>query len=266
MENSTSKWIVFSIVGVIGLLLLIWLWPFGTIDAGNRGVLLQFGAATGSVKGEGLYFRVPVSQRVVKMNVQVQKEQVEANAASKDLQTVTANVALNYHLDSDKVVEIYKRVGVDYKIKLIDPSLQESVKAITANYSAEELITKREQVTDAIRTQLKDKLTPQGLYVDGFNVVNFDFSKSFNAAIENKVTAEQNALAAKNKLDQVKYEAEQRVAEAEGEAKAIAIQSQAIQQNGGSAYINLKAIEKWNGSLPQYQLGGTTPFINITPK
>lgn len=150
------------------------------------------------------------------------------------------------------------------KTKLIDPALQEAVKSVTAKYTAEQLITKREEVTSAIQVQLRNKLQPSGIEVDGFNVINFDFSTSFNAAIENKVTAEQNALAAKNKLDQVKYEADQRVAEADGEAKAIAIQAAAIQNQGGAAYIQLKALEKWDGKLPTYMLGGSSvPFINI---
>src|ERR1044071_4531038 len=198
-------------LGIIVLILLVTLWPLGTIDAGNRGVVLNFSAATGEVKQEGLYFRVPIEQQIAVMNVQVQKEQVTAAAASKDLQTVDATVALNYHLDPNKVVDIYKRVGEDYKVKLVDPSLQEAVKAVTATYTAEELITKRSEVTDAIQSQLKDKLASEDLIVDGFNVVDLQFSPDFNAAIEAKVTAEHNALAAKNKLDQVKYEADQRI-------------------------------------------------------
>ncbi len=253
------------ITGIVILFLLLWLWPVGTISAGARGVVLNWGAATGGIKQPGLYFRVPFQQHVVEMNVQVQKEQVKAEAASHDLQTVSADVALNYHLDAERVVSIYKSVGEDYKIKLIDPAMQEAVKATTATYTAEELITKRDKVREDIKTALATKLDALGLIVDEFNVINFDFSPQFNAAIESKVTAEQNALAAKNKLDQVQYEAQQRVAQADGEAKAIAIQAAAIQNQGGASYVQLQAIQKWDGHLPTQMIpGSTVPFINLT--
>ena len=109
-----------------------------------------------------------------------------------------------------------------------------------------------------------ERLQRDFMVVDEFSIVNFNFSESFNTAIEAKVTAEQNALAAKNKLEQSKYEADQRIATAKGEAEAIKIQAQAIQTQGGAAYINLKAIEKWNGLLPVYMMGNSpVPFINL---
>ena len=113
---------------------------------------------------------------------------------------------------------------------------------------------------------MSSKLTPLGIKTEAVNIVNFDFSPSFNQAIEAKVTAEQNALAAKNKLEQIKYEADQNVARSEGEAKAIAIQAQAIQVQGGAAYIQLKALEKWDGKLPTIMGAGAVPFINSTLK
>jgi regulator of protease activity HflC (stomatin/prohibitin superfamily) len=157
---------------------------------------------------------------------------------------------------------LWKSVGEDYKIKIIDPAIQEAIKAVTSKYTAEELITKRSQVKDDAKVVLAERLTKEFIIVDELSIVNFDFSKSFNEAIEAKVTAEQNALASKNKLEQVKYEAEQRIVQAKGEAEAIKIQAEAIQNQGGEAYVNLKAIEKWNGTLPTYT-GGAMPFINV---
>lgn len=262
-DVSGAKVTVAIIGAFIFLFLLAVIWPVGTVGAGERGVQLQWGAVTGKVYGSGLYFRMPFAQHVVKMNVQIQKEQVKVGGASHDLQTVNADVALNYHLGADKVANIYQSVGEDYKTKLVDPALQESVKSVTANYTAEELITKREQVRSDIKELLATKLSPLGLNVDEFNVVNFDFSPEFNQAIEAKVTAEQNALAAKNKLDQVKYEAQQRIEQANGEAQAIKIQAEAIQSQGGADYVKLQAIQKWDGKLPTYMLGSATPFINV---
>jgi regulator of protease activity HflC (stomatin/prohibitin superfamily) len=134
------------------------------------------------------------------------------------------------------------------------------VKATTAKFTAEELITKREEVRDAIKGLLTEKLAGTGLKVEQLSIINFDFSTSFNNAIEAKVTAEQNALAAKNKLDQVKYEAQQAIEEARGKASALQIEAQAINTN--PQIIQLRAIEKWDGKLPQVT-SGATPFINI---
>ncbi|MBI5654863.1 prohibitin family protein [Candidatus Uhrbacteria bacterium] len=243
-----------------GLILLSIAWPFGTIGAGERGVLLRWNAVTGHVYGEGLFVRIPVSDRIIVMDVKVQKEQIEATAASKDLQSVSSIVALNFHISPDKVANIYQDVGVEYKTRLIDPALQESVKASTAKYTAEELITKREQVREEIRNHVKDKLASRGIEVDDFNIVDFSFSRSFNEAIEAKVTAEQSALAAKNKLEQIKFEADQKIAEARGKAEAMRVESEALKSN--PQVLELRAIEKWDGRLPTVT-GGATPFVNL---
>lgn len=248
---------------VVILVLSIFAGSFSVVGAGERGVKTRFGVVKG-VLDPGLHFLTPFVDDVTKMDVQTQKEQTEADASSADLQTVKATVAVNYNLVYEKVADLYQRIGKDFGPKLIDPAIQEVVKAVTAKYTAEQLITKRAEVTDEIQAQLSAKLTPSDIQVTSVSIVNFNFSASFEQAIEAKVTAEQNALAAKNKLDQVKYEADQRVAEADGEAKAIKIQAEAIQTQGGAAYVALKTVEKWNGALPQYMMGNTVPFLNLT--
>lgn len=261
-DKNVAKVVIVGILFlVIGVSILFGTW--GTVGAGERGVLLRFSAVAG-VKEEGFYFKAPWIESVKIMDVKIQKEQVDASAASKDLQTVNSVVAVNFHLSPDKVVDIYKGVGLDYKSRIIHPAIQEAVKASTAKFTAEELITKRELVRGEIKQYLADKLLSHGLIVDELNIVNFDFSSSFNAAIEAKVTAEQDALAAKNKLEQSKYEAEQRIAQAKGEAEAIRIQAQAITQQGGADYVKLKAIEKWSGAVPNYVgTGSAIPFLQI---
>lgn len=254
------KTIIRVAVVIIAALLLLWLSPFGTIAAGERGVHLRFTAVTG-VKHEGLYFILPLIDSVQRMDIKVQKEQTEADAASKDLQTVNIVVALNYHINAEKVAEIYQKLGLQYKDRIIDPAMQEAVKASTAKFTAEELITKRELVREDIKAQLKARLEERDIIVDEFNIVNFRFSKVFNEAIEAKVTAEQSALTAKNKLEQIKFEAEQRVAEAKGKAEAITVESNALRSN--PQILELRALEKWNGVLPQVTGGGGIPFINL---
>lgn len=253
---------IFKHIAIALIALVLLLGSFVIVGAGERGVLLQLGNVKG-VRGSGIQFKFPFLQTIRKVNVQTQKEQVDATAASSDLQTVNTVVALNYHIDPSAVDKLYRDIGMDYKTKVIDPRIQDIVKATTAKHTAEQLITKREQVKDETTELLREQLRASYIVVESVAFVNFNFSKSFNDAIEAKVTAEQSALSAKNKLEQVKYEAEQRVTEAKGEAEAIRIQAQAIQQQGGKEYVSLKWVEKWNGQLPTTMLGDNTPLINL---
>ncbi|MFA5936006.1 MAG: prohibitin family protein [Patescibacteria group bacterium] len=246
--------------GILILIVLGIVWPFGTIGAGERGVQLRFGAVTGKILDEGLYFRIPIVETIRVVDVKVQNNQVEASAASKDLQSVSSIVAVNFHIAPERAAQIYQEIGVDYKSRLIDPALQESVKASTAKFTAEELITKREEVREEVKRHLKDKLEARGILIDDFNIVDFNFSDSFNEAIEAKVTAEQSALAAKNKLEQIKFEAEQDIASAGGRAQALRIESEALKSN--PEILQLRALEKWDGRLPTVT-GGSVPFVNI---
>ena len=260
-RNSPSgKNIVRIVIAVIALVILVWLSPFGTSAAGERGVHMRFTAVTGKVFGEGLYFRIPLIESVQMMDVKVQKYEMKSDAASKDLQTVHSTVALNFHIDPDRVANIFQDVGLQFGDRLIDPAMQEAIKASTAKFTAEELITKREMVRDEIKAQLKARLKDRNILVDEFNIVNFEFSKNFNDAIEAKVTAEQQALAAKNKLEQIKFEADQKIAEARGKAEAMTIESNALKSN--PQILELRTLEKWNGVLPQVTSGGV-PFISL---
>ncbi len=235
----------------------------GTVGAGYVGVKTRFGAVKGSVP-PGLFFKIPFIDSVTSMDVQTQKEQVDATAASSDLQNVTASVAINFHVNPQDATAIYQNVGADYQSRVIDPAIQESIKSVTANYTAEQLITEREKVREEILALLTTKLQAYGVNTDSLNIVNFAFSDSFNAAIEAKVTAQQNALAAQNKLAQVQYEAQQTIATAKAQAEAIQIQAQAINSQGGADYVQLQAVQKWDGHLPVQMIpGSTVPFINL---
>ncbi len=249
---------------ILLIVVLVCLWgSFGTVDAGFKGVKTSFGAVTGEVPA-GLYIKLPFVQQVQEVDTQTQKEQTDAEAASSDLQTVHTSVALNYNVYPDKVTELFSSVGLDYKSRLIDPAIQEAVKAVTAKYTAEQLITQRQQVQDEIKGKLVERLAPTFIQVTNLSIINFDFSPSFNKSIEAKVTAEQDALAAKNKLQQVQYEAEQTVSSAKAQAEAIQIQAQAIQQQGGANYVQLQAVNKWDGHLPNQMVpGSAVPFINL---
>jgi len=242
------------------IILVLMLNPFVIVNAGERGVLLQFGSVQG-VLDPGFHLRMPVVQNIEMIDVKIQKEQVEVDAASKDLQTIHATVALNYNVKPDSVGNLFQEVGIDYRNRIIDPAMQESVKAITAKYTAEELITKRASVKDEIKISLKDRLITNHIVVDDFSIVNFDFSEEFNRAIESKQTAVQQALKAENDLRRIEIEAKQTIERAKAEAESIRIQAAALQQN--QDLVKLKAVEKWNGALPYYMMGNTVPFINV---
>lgn len=233
---------------------------FGTIGAGERGILLQFGAVQDKVFGEGLYFKIPFIQSVVKIDVKIQKDEVPASASSKDLQVVTSKIALNYHLDPNSVNKIWQEVGKDYNSRIISPSIQEGVKSITAKFTAEELITKREEVKEQIKANLTERLLVHDIIVDEFNIIDFFFSPAFNDAIEAKVTAQQLKLKAERDLERIVIEKEQIITAAEGKAQAILIEAQALRAN--VKIVELRWIEKWDGKTPTYW-GEATPFFGI---
>ncbi|MBI4688548.1 MAG: prohibitin family protein [Nitrospirae bacterium] len=253
---------------IIGAILVFFLFlnPWVQIGAGERGIVLDFGAVQGNVLGEGLHFRVPIMQKVAIMDVKVQKSLTNAAASSSDLQEVSSEVALNYHIVQDKANVVYQTIGIQFKERIIDPAVQEVVKAVTAKYTAEELITKRPAVSEAMRAALAERLLAHNIAVDAFSIVGFSFSKIFMEAIESKQTAEQLALKSKRDLERIKIEAEQKITAAKAEAEALRLQranisSELIELRKVEA--NLKAIDKWNGILPQVTGGGAVPFIGV---
>jgi regulator of protease activity HflC (stomatin/prohibitin superfamily) len=240
--------------------------PWVQVGAGERGVVLNFGAVQKNVLGEGLHFRMPIMQRVVIMDVKVQKAVTDAVSGSADLQDVTSSVALNYHITPDKANVVYQTIGVEFKERIIDPAIQEVMKAVSARYSAEELITKRPAVSEAMRATLAERLMVHNIAVDAFSIVTFSFSKIFAEAIESKQTAEQLALKAKRDLDRIRIEAEQKITAAKAEAESLRLQRANISIDLielRKIEANLKAIEKWNGILPQVTGGGAVPFIGV---
>lgn len=257
-----STKVIASIVGGFVLLVgLIIINPFVIIGAGERGVILTWGAVSDRVLEEGIHWRTPIAQKVKKLDVKVQKDEVNADAASKDLQSVSSTVALNYRIDPKNVHRLWQEVGKDYNSRLIAPAIQEAVKAVTAQYTAEELISKRGEVRDGIKAVLRERLTPKHLIIEDFSIVNFSFSDEFNHAIESKQTAVQTALKAENDLRRIEIEAKQQIEKAKADAESIRIQANALLQN--PQLVELRAVEKWNGVLPSYVLGGSIPFINV---
>ena len=264
--NKLGKKIVLYFVAFVVLLSFV----FGsiyTIQAGHRGVLLTFGKPTMEAQEEGLHFKVPFVQTIKKMEVRKQKIEVNADSASKDLQDVQTTIALNFHINPEETPILFQKIGVDYRTRIIDPAIQESVKAVTAKYVAAELITKRPQVREDMRKLLKEKLQNYYIVVDDFNIVNFQFSEEFDKAIELKVTAEQLKLKATMDLERIKIEKQQIITQAQAEAEALRLQKQSITPE----LVELRRIEMqkiaiaaWDGVMPQATSG--MPFIDVSPK
>ncbi len=221
---------------------------FTVVKAGHTGVVLTFGAVEQAVLDEGLHFKAPFVQSVVQMNNRTQKIETDGSASSKDLQIISYVVAVNYHVNNTASATLYQNVGTDYGSVIIIPAIQESIKAVTAQYTAEELITKRQSVGDQIKTALSEKINQYGLTVEIFNIVNFDFSEEFNAAVEAKQTAQQNALKAEQDLARIEVEAKQKITQAEAEAESIKLIQEALAKSPD--YVDYVKWNKWNGELP----------------
>jgi prohibitin 2 len=253
-----------AIFGFVALVLVGLLFgSFTIVSAGHIGVQVTLGTVNPETLGEGVHLVNPFSS-VREVEVRVVKADLKgAQAGTKDLQVVHTDMVVNYRIDGTKAAHMYKEFGLDLENKILLPAINESFKAITAHYNSEELVTKRDEVSKGIHDELQNKVGKYGLEISEISLVNFGFSTEYQAAIEQKVIATQSKLKAEQDLQRIEVESKQAIARAQGEAEAIRIQSQAIQTNGGAGYVQLKAIEKWDGKLPNYNGGGAVPFINI---
>lgn len=246
-------------VAVIIVLLLLWS-SFVTIGPGNRGVLMTFGAVHQGVLTPGLHFKLPFIQTVKQMNVQIQKSQTTETAASLDLQEVTTEVAVNWSIDPVDAEWVYQHLGdeSDLTSKVIAPIVSNAVKAVAARYNAEQLIEKRDVIASEVQHQIVSSLVQYKVQVQGVNITNFKFSPSYTEAIEQKQVAQQKALQADYDLQRAKVTAQQEVAQAQGQAQAQKL----LQATLTPEIIQLKAVEKWNGVLPQVVGGkGVLPMV-----
>src|ERR687891_242368 len=287
-SSSLIKIVIPAVIGIIIVGFLV-VNSIKIVDAGNRGVLLTFGAVDVSRSlNEGIHFVVPVRDNVVQMEVRTQRITEDAASASGDLQDVRTQVALNYHLDPDNSQNVYKELGPEYADRVIVPAIQESVKQVTARFNAEELITQRESVKTEIEQQIRGRLAAYNIIVDAISITEFQFSDEFVRAVEAKVAAQQRALQAQNELRRIEIEAQQaearavgeqqaniaraegvrqaNVLQAQGEAQAITTIDEQLRQS--PSYLEWLKSQRWDGQLPLVvggggEAGGETPFISI---
>ena len=267
------------IIGIIVLIIIGVLVgsAISIVDAGFRGVLLHWNAVdlVSPPLDEGLHFIVPFQDSVIPLEVRTLKYTKSTTSASQDLQTVSTEITVNYHPEPNSVNYLYKEVGLDYENRIIQPTVEEVVKQVTANYNAEELITKRPQVKQDIEAEISARLADFNITTEIVSITDFQFSILFAQAIEAKVEAEQRALQAENDLKRIEVEARQfeaqaigiaqaNIAEAAGEAEAINIINQALANN--PFYLEWLKTQQWDGVLPLVVGEGGTPFIQIPTK
>jgi prohibitin 2 len=286
MSRPSIRVVVPVIIGFI-ILVVVLAASIKIVEAGNRGVLLNFGAVDTSLSlNEGIHFVIPFRDNVIQMEVRTQKITENAASASRDLQDVSTQVALNYHINPDTAQVLFKQIGFDYANRVVSPAIQESVKQVTARFNAENLITNRETVKSEIENQIKQRLASYNIEVETISITEFQFSEQFRRAVEAKVEAEQRALQANNDLRRIEIEAQQaearavgeqqanvaradglrqaNVLQAQGEAEAIRIVDAQLREN--PTYLEWLKTQRWNGVLPLVTGGadgGATPFIQI---
>lgn len=286
MEDKAVKRIAIIISCILGILilgLLTIITATTSVPVGHTGVVIRFGSATGETLTEGWHFKIPFVESVVDISNQVMKVDVEANSISKDLQAISSNISINYHLAAENSTDIYKIVGTTYEDTVLQPAIQEAVKAVMAKYSAEQLITNRSIVSSEIGEEIKSKIGDYGIIIDEFNLTNFSFSEEFDAAIEAKQVAEQDKIKAATEKEKKIIEAEAAASEktieaeasavatkkkAEAEAEAIKVKAEAraeankkISQSLTDDVIEYEKIQTWDGVQPNVVAGSDTAII-----
>ena len=261
-----------KIVGAAVILLLVLIVLGGSIvvvQTGESGVVLTFGKASEVVLDQGIHLKVPFVQKIVTINNRIVKTEVTTEAFSKDLQTVSSVIAVNYHINKASSSTIYTEVGMGYEDVLITPSINEVLKAVTAKYTAQELVGNRVDVSVQLDESLNAKLNEYGIYVDDLNIINWDFSEEYIAAIEAKQVAEQNLIKTRTEQEQAlviaNTEAQKQVIAAQAEADKIKLLADAnaesnrvISESLSDMLIRYETIQKWDGALPKVSSGSGT--------
>ena len=247
---------------------------FVVIPAGHTGVALTFGKVEDVVLQEGLHFKVPFVQKIVVVDNRIVKLDVNTEAFSKDLQTITTVVAVNYHVGKENSQTLYKNVGMAFEEVLITPAVNEVLKAVTAKYTAVELVSSRAEVSMLLDDGLNEKLNAYGIFINELNSINWDFSEEYINAVEAKQVAEQNLIKTRTEQEQAlviaNTEAQKRVIAAEAEANEIKLLAQAnaesnriLTESISELLIKYQTVAKWDGKLPTVMSGANNLLIDV---
>jgi regulator of protease activity HflC (stomatin/prohibitin superfamily) len=248
---------------MIKLLVAIFLFMSGctVVGPGERGIRFYFGKANNTVEEPGAYLWLPFFMGMKEIDVQVQKSEVETSAASKDMQEIKTQLAVNWKLAPEKVVTTYKNVGDEDAIleRIIRPAVSEVLKASTSKLTAEEILKKRMELKTAIDAGLKERLDAYGIDLFDVSIVHLSFTEGFEQAIEATQVAEQRAKQASYEADKATQDARAAVEQAKGQKAS----QELVRASLTKELLQKMAIEKWNGAFPQVMGSGALPFINL---
>ena len=276
-KDKAGNFSPFKLVGLILVVILLVVFvsaSYVVIPAGHTGVALTFGKVEDTVLQEGLHFKVPFVQKIAVMDNRIVKLDVNTEAFSKDLQTITTVVAVNYHVGKENSQTVYKNVGLNFEEVLITPAVNEVLKAVTAKYTAVELVSSRAEVSMLLDDGLNEKLNNYGIFINELNIINWDFSEEYINAVEAKQVAEQNLIKTRTEQEQAlviaNTEAQKRVIAAEAEANEIKVLAEAnaesnriITESISELLIKYQTVAKWDGKLPTVMSGGDNMLIDI---
>ena len=260
--------IILAIIGtIVAIGVVVLLNSFTTVPTGHVGIKTRFGKVQDSVIQEGLNVKTPFIEKIVKIDCKTKKIEESSEGSTKDMQTVTSTVAVNYNVKKDSANILYREVGKDYEEIIIKPAILESIKSTIAQYTAEELITKRAEVSNKIQETLNGKIENRGFDITEFNLTNIDFSEEYDKAIEAKAVKQQEVATAKAELEKQKIQNEKEISIAQKDAEVMRLQNQEITDKT----LRLKELEvqekianKWNGQLPSTTLGDNIPMVNVS--
>ena len=282
---SIGKIIAAAVVAI--LVISIVFGSFVVIPAGHTGVVVTLGKVSDTVLQEGMHFKIPFAQEIVQIDNRIVKLEVSTEAFSKDLQTVSTVLAVNYRIAKNMSYSIYKEVGAAFEEVLVSPAVNEALKAVVAKYTASDLVASRSEVSLQLDTELTEKLNTRGIYIEDLNIIDWDFSPEYIAAVEAKQVAEQTLIKTQTEQEQqiviaeaeaekkviaANAEAESSLIEAEAEAKRIKLEAEAqaeanriLAESVTDPLIDYQTIEKWDGQLPQVTMGESgSPLIGVT--
>ena len=251
-------------IGILFIIFILFCNPVAIVGVGQRGVKVTLGKVSPQSYSEGIHFVTPFISKIHVMNVKTQKLSTPTEVYTKDIQQARISYVVNYNLMPQHVHEMYRQVGMNYVDTILMPAIEGNIKDVIGKWNAQDLVANRATATADILGKLQSQLEKKYINVTSFQIIDINYSEVFERAIESKVTAEQEALKARNKTVQVEEEAKQKLISAQAEAKSMQIRATALTQN--KALVEYEAVQKWDGKLPEYLMGGSIPFINLPVK
>lgn len=266
MKSNKGEIGLYIAIGVIALIIIIFLASITTVPTGYVGVKTRFGKVQNDVIQEGLNFKQPFVEKIVKIDCKTKKIETTSESSTKDMQTVQATVVVNYNVNKETANTLYKEVGKNYESIIINPAILESIKSSMAQYTAEELITKRAEVSNKIQETLSQKITRRGFNITEFNLTNIDFSDEYDKAIEAKAVKQQEVVTAKAELEKAQVDNKKKIENAKAEAEVMRQQNKTTTDKTlqlKKLEVQEQLIKKWDGKLPSTTLGNNIPMLNI---